>query len=73
MIASEPKVALRKDITVINYWGAVAIAQVVMFYGLLIQPITGVRHAEKYITAGVERREGHPSKGGRWVVPPILP
>jgi hypothetical protein len=44
-IASGPKVALRQDITVINYCGAVAIAHVAMFYGMLIKPITEVHHA----------------------------
>ena len=72
-IASGPKVALRQDITVISYWGAVTIAQVAMFYGMLIKLITRVQHAKKYSTAAVERCEGHPSKG-RWrVVPPPLP
>ena len=50
-----------------------AIALVAMFYGMLIKPITGVHHAEKYNTAVVERREGHRSKGGWRVVPPTLP
>jgi hypothetical protein len=58
---------------VISYRGVVAIAQVAMVYGLRIKPITGVQHAEKYSTAGVERREGHPSKAGWRVVPPTLP
>ena len=44
-IASGPRLALIQDISVINYWGAVAIAQVAMFYGMRIKPITGVQHA----------------------------
>ena len=56
--------ALRQDISVIRYRGVVAIAQVAMFYGMRVKPITGVQHAEKYSTASVERRGGHPSKGG---------
>ena len=65
-IASRPRLALIHDISVISYWGAVAIAQVAMFYGMRIKPITGVKHAEKYNTASRE----HPSKGGWGVVPP---
>ena len=62
-----------RAISVISYTGAVAIAQVTMNYGVRVKPITGRQQAEKLITAGVERREGSPSKG-RWrEVPPTLP
>ena len=59
--------------TVISYSGAVAIAQVAMNYGVRVKPITGRQQAKKHTTAGVERREGNPSKGGWRAVPPTLP
>ncbi len=62
-----------KAISVINYSGVVAIAQVAMNYGVRVKPITGRQQAKKHNTAGVERREGSPSKGGWRAVPPTFP
>ena len=72
-IASGPRVALRVDNSVIRYWGTVAIARVAMFYGMRVRSITELQRAKKFSTADVERREGHPSKGGLRAVPPTLP
>ncbi len=63
-----------KAISVISYSGAVAIAQVAANYGVHVKPITGRQQAKKkHSTAGVERREGSPSKGGWRAAPPTLP
>ena len=59
-----PRVALVMEISVIRYSGAMSIARVVLFYGVRIKPSTELQPAEKCITADVERRGGHPSKGG---------
>ena len=50
--------------TVISYSGAVAIAQVARFPVWRGKPIPRLQLAKKYNTAGVERCEGHPSRGG---------
>ena len=39
-IARGPRLALIQDISVISYWGAVAITHVAMFYGMRVKPIT---------------------------------
>ena len=57
----------------IRYWGAVAIAQVAGFSVWRGRPIPRLQLAKKYSTAGVERREGHPSRGGWKAVLPTLP
>ena len=72
-IASGPGLALNVDTSVIRYLGAVAIARVAVFYGMRVKPITELQRAEKYSTAGVERREGHPSKEWWRAVPPTPP
>ena len=67
------EVALIWAKTVFSYSGAMAIAQVAIFYGARVKPITERQQAKKHSTAGVERREGSPSKGGWREVPPTLP